>query len=332
MTEQDLHDIEKVIGYTFKNIHLLQQAFIRESYSLQDREHQSNISLAWVGEATLYLILKEKIIDKRAKINAFQEFTFDGSFEESDSLLYKFMEESFLSDRIDGFELNNYLVMDVNDKKRKAQKKYSAKSTLLKAIVGAVSVDSKYNMYSIKVVAELLLDIDYYLDNGFDAPNYLLLMENWSKLGGYDRPRYAFNSNSFSYGTNFFQCTCFLSKVNRSFSAKGNNKSSARMNAAKAAYEYLKDNQMLFKLRDVIKEPSLDKAVNQLQELAFKKYISLPEYDLQEIKDPEHEQVWKCKVSVDNISYEAVSLTKRQSKKDAAFKMLNHLMNIEDNI
>ena len=57
MTEKDLHSIEKIIGYTFKNIHLLQQAFIRESYSIQDKEHQSNAALSWIGEATLTLFL-----------------------------------------------------------------------------------------------------------------------------------------------------------------------------------------------------------------------------------------------------------------------------------
>ena len=99
------------------------------------------------------------------------------------------------------------------------------------------------------------------------------------------------------------------------------------MNVAKLAYDYLKENNLLFTLKDIIKEPTLDKAVNQLQELAFKEYISMPEYHLEELKDEEHDQVWKCVVYVDDAWFEAVALTKRQSKKQAALLMLHHLMN-----
>ena len=59
----------------------------------------------------------------------------------------------------------------------------------------------------------------------------------------------------------------------------------ARKNVCKLAYDYLKENNLLFTLKDIIKEPTLDKAVNQLQELAFKEYISMPEYHLEELKD-----------------------------------------------
>lgn len=327
MTEQDLRKIQKIIGYTFKNIQLLQQAFIRESYILQDREHQSNEILKWVGESTLILILKEKIAAKYANINALKEYTFVSSFEECNKILEQFMSDDFLSERIDAFELNSYLVMGMDDKKRKAQKKYSAKSSLLKAIIGAVAIDTNYNMYTLNNVADLLLDIDYYLVNGFAAVNYILLLQKWAAIGDYIKPQFEFNSNSFSYGSNFFQCTCFLKQVNRSFSAKGENKSDARMKVAKVAYDYLKENNLLFTLKDIIKEPVLDKAVNQLQELAFKEYISMPEYHLEELKDEEHDQVWKCVVYVDGTFFEAIALTKRESKKQAALLMLKHLMN-----
>ena len=81
-----------------------------------------------------------------------------------DEILELFMSDDFLSERIDAFELNAYLVMGLDDKKRKAQKKYSAKSGLLKAIIGAVAIDTNYNMYTLNNVADLLLDIDYYLN------------------------------------------------------------------------------------------------------------------------------------------------------------------------
>lgn len=327
MTEENLRKIQKTIGYTFKNVQLLQQAFIRESYIAQDREHQSNEGLKWIGESTLTLILKEKIASKYASVNALKELTFANSFEDCNKIVEQFMSDDFLSERIDAFELNSYLVMGMDDKKRKAQKKYSAKSGLLKAILGAVAIDTNYNMYTLNNVADLLLDIDYYLVNGFAAVNYLLLLQKWAMIGNYIKPHYEFNSNSFSYGSNFFQCTCFLRQVNRSFSAKGENKSAARMNVAKMAYDYLKENNLLFTLSDIIKDPTLDKAVNQLQELAFKEYISMPEYHLEELKDEEHDQIWKCVVYVDDASFEAVALTKRQSKKQAALLMLQHLMN-----
>ena len=48
-----------------------------------------------------------------------------------------------------------------------------------------------------------------------------------------------------------------------------------------------------------------------------------------EIKDKEHDQVWKCVVTVDHISFESMELTKRSSKKSAAYKMLKYLFDAD---
>lgn len=329
MTEEDLKKIQKRIAYNFKNIHLLQQAFIRESYVLQDREHQSSEPLKWIGDTVLSLIVKEKILAARAKINDLKEFEFCTSETDCEGILTTFLSESFLSQRVEIFGLNQYLVMGLDDKKRKAQKKYSAKSGLLKSIVGAIALDSNYNMFSLKASVELLLDLDFYLENGFfEGVNYLLLLQKWASVGQYPLPRYEFNSNSFSYGTNFFQCTCFVDQINRTFSAKGENRSHARMKAAKMAYEYLKEKNLLFTIRDEMKDPRPSRAVNQLQELALKGYFSVPVYEAVEQKDEEHEQIWICTCTIPEKekSFSATALTKREAKRNAAYQMLLYVL------
>ena len=67
-----------------------------------------------------------------------------------------------------------------------------------------------------------------------------------------------------------------------SFTGEGSSKPQARMEAAEKAYRYLDEQGLLYSMADMIDEPELDKAINQLQELAHKGYFSLPVYDFTE--------------------------------------------------
>ena len=65
---------------------------------------------------------------------------------------------------------------------------------------------------------------------------------------------------------------------------------------AKEVYRYLENNDLLFTIRDDIKEFDEDNSINQLQELYQKGYISSPIYDFEYIKDAG----WKCTVKVES--------------------------------
>ena len=54
------------------------------------------------------------------------------------------------------------------------------------------------------------------------------------------------------------------------FTGRGNSKAEARMSAAKEAYKYLNDKNLLYSIKDEIDNPCFEQAINQLQELSQK--------------------------------------------------------------
>lgn len=51
------------------------------------------------------------------------------------------------------------------------------------------------------------------------------------------------------------------------------------------AYEYLKDKNMLFSIRDEIDDPNYNDSIGQLEILARRGYFSIPQYDFKETHD-----------------------------------------------
>jgi ribonuclease-3 len=100
------------------------------------------------------------------------------------------------------------------------------------------------------------------------------------------------------------------------------------MNAAEKAYRYLEEQGLLSSIEDVIGQPELEKAINQLQELAQKGYFSLPIYTFSEEYDKDGNPVWFCKCYV--REYLTCCMVKNSSKKlakkEAALSMLKDIL------
>ena len=76
MDKQDLEYIQKKINYQFRNLQLLQQAFIRRSYSKENTQWQDNEVLEFIGDSELDSYIVRKL---------YAEF---GSISKSDNQFY----------------------------------------------------------------------------------------------------------------------------------------------------------------------------------------------------------------------------------------------------
>ena len=123
-----------------------------------------------------------------------------------------------------------------------------------------------------------------------------------------------------------YTCKVLLPNMFSVFEGGGITKSEARMLAAQKAYEYLKTKNMLFSIEDEIGEPTLEKAINQLQELAQKGYCEMPEYEFKESFDHNGNSIWRCKCSIENHYYQTEFYNKKESKRKAAYLMLCDIM------
>ena len=114
----------------------------------------------------------------------------------------------------------------------------------------------------------------------------------------------------------------------------GASKSEARMNVCKLAYEDLTKKGVIqvTTIRDEIKNPNKADAISQLEILARRGYFSIPTYDFKEKHDENGNPVWaaRCFIKEYESFFEAVSSSKKEAKKQAAYEMLLFVMNEED--
>lgn len=350
MEKQDYDEIEQLIGYEFDNRLLLQQAFTRKSYTNETHDGDNNEVLEFIGDKVLDLIVVKALSEYHGEVNSRDEFACDLNEGKLTELKKRLVESKMLAHRIDELGFARYLIMGKGDKKNNAQDDIHVKEDLFEAILGAVAIDSDWNMTAMQDAVEFMLDLDYYLENGFEGgDNYVALVQQWCQKENGELPQYSFQDTDEYKVNRMLRCytimgqrdmiesedsdgpiTCKLYIDNGNpFVGFGYSKSEARMAAAESAYQYLDEEDMLLTMADEIDEPTLENAISQLQELAQKGYFSLPVYDFEEKHDRQGNPYWRCECSVKEYqySYWTEKGTKKEAKRKAAYDMLMSILN-----
>ena len=116
----------------------------------------------------------------------------------------------------------------------------------------------------------------------------------------------------------------------RSYRGYGESKSEARMNVCRLAYDDLKEKGIIKEqtIRDEIDDPNRNDAVSQLEILARRGYFSIPEYEFSQTLDGNGNPVWtaECRIRGYGKRFKKTSSSKKGAKKDAAFSMLNFVL------
>ena len=341
MTDQNLRDIQELIGYSFRNTMLLQQAFIRRSYSQEHPDHQNNEVLEFIGDKVLdAAVVRHLASEFGGYARSNNEFVSDYNEGKLTEFKKKLVSKTMLAHRIDILGFNRYLIMGKGDWNNNVHEDASVKEDLFEAILGAVALDCSWNWEKIDVVLEAMLPVADYLENGFDTneENFVELIQEWCQKKDHELPQYSYNHYGYyTYGANRsakYSCTLRLPGVGgygywgASFTGEGSSKPQARMEASEKAYRYLDEQGLLYSMADMIDEPELDKAINQLQELAHKGYFSLPVYDFTEEHDENGNPRWYCECHVQEYRtyFWARNPSKKLAKKKSALGMLQHIL------
>ena len=148
----DIRQIENTIGYSFRNKDLLQQAFIRKSYS-QENGGQNNEVLEFIGDKALDFAVIRLMMNRFGKITEdkqwdefkltnpqyFQTKIGEGKFTDIKRML---VEKRALSGCMDRLGFHTQLIMGKGDIFKEVQNEKSVKEDLFEAIIGAVALDS----------------------------------------------------------------------------------------------------------------------------------------------------------------------------------------------
>lgn len=353
-TNEHILNIQGKIGYDFHNTDLLFQAFIRKSYS-EENGGENNEILEFIGDKALDLVVIKLLSEKFGQI----ETTLTGSYDDMEAftstknegelteLKRKLVEKRNLAERMLDLGFSQYLIMSKGDLKNEVQYSYSAMEDLFEAIIGAVTLDSNWNLKEIQNVVEYML--------GFDAiigeDNYISLLQEWSlnkynelpdvvcgKLDKYESPIPGIHRSNEIYAkwehkgiiirADVKKCIIRLEEIDKIFVGYGYSNSEARKCASKIAYEYLEENDLLLSICDEIDNPNKNDAINQLEILARRGYFSIPEYEFEQTYDNDGNPIWNCKCFIDEVEYyfESESSSKKDAKKSAAFEMLNFVL------
>jgi len=359
MNANNIKSIQDRIGYRFTNPDLLQQAFVRKSYSNENGGEDNEI-LEFIGDKVLdmavVMLLSKRfghIRGERAGEENPQWKEYACKYDEGEltEIKKRLVEGKNLSKRIDELELSQYLIMGNSDIKQEADRRQSVKEDLFEAILGAAAIDSEWNFTKLADLAELMLSPDDILSSGADD-NYVGMIQEWceKKCGRipifrYEEERYIhvpflefdgvrhktdnfFGTDSYLSSCNF-SCIMMLSDDVPLFKGYGRSKSEARKDVCKLAFDWLKNNNLLFTITDEIENPNKDEAINQLEILARRGYFSIPTYTFEQSRNESGNPVWKaeCRIAEIGKSRKEKASSKKEAKKSAAFSMLKYVLN-----
>lgn len=357
--ENDLRFIQDQIGYFFKNTDLLEQAFTRRSYSMENGENDNEV-LEFIGDRVLDIIVTKLLVERYGNIDENGEFVSEYQEGKLTQIKSSLVQKRTLAYRIDMLDLIPYIVIGNSDIKRKVYYEDSVKEDLFEAIIGAIALDSEWNIDVLHDAVEIMLDFDELVEEN-DSENYVQKIQEWTMKRFYRMPLYHFQEYSFFEEINGFPynvkgirmdrwsgfnknhyispsynemnnykylCVMKISDDFENFIGFGKSKSDARKNACKFAYDWLDYNDELLSIKDEIDNPNKNESISQLEILARRGYFSIPEYEFEQTYDNNGNSVWNCKCFIDEVEYyfESSSSSKKDAKKSAAFEMLNYVL------
>lgn len=333
MDNNDLATIEEQLDYKFKNSDLLQQAFVRRSYS-QEHGGENNEILEFIGDKILD-VLVVKFLDSHFGFllsdcddfdssEEFNEYACDLNEGELTKLKAKMIQRKTLAHRIDLFNFADYLIMGKGELKNNAQNQDSVKENLFEAILGAVAIDSDWNFKQLESVFEILLDPESFLEEDSEE-DYISYIQEWFYKKYHYYPMFLTSNCSYNdmcswYITNYeirpkvkkrvslpprgtwgignqFYDTpfkCTLELLDKKFFGFGDSKHLAKLDVCELIYHYLCEENLIMTIKDEISNPNKKEAISQLETLARRGYFSLPTYDFKQSFANNGNPVWHC--------------------------------------
>ena len=357
MDNSDLTFIQTQIGYNFKNMDLLQQAFVRRSYAKENGGADNEI-LEFIGDKALDIIVVKLLAERFGYMTSdcddynaqtdFDEFYCEHSEGKLTEIKKHLVEKKTLAHRIDMLGLSGYLIMGKGDICNHVEKEESVKEDLFEAIIGAVALDSEWDFSEIQSVIEIMLIPECYISQDGED-NYVEIIQEWNYRENKSIPLFYFKKSSYQstwyipfdgisqrfniLGSNEtdkikYYCLMKLSDDLPIFRGFGISKSEARKAVCEVAYDYLKKEDLLFTIQDEIENPNKAEAISQLEILARRGYFSIPTYSFKQTYDKDGNPIWTCECHIKEYDeyYQSKASSKKNSKKAAAFKMLKFVL------
>ena len=331
----NVESIQNTIGYEFNNTDILQQAFVRRSYS-EEHGGQNNEVLEFIGDKALDLAVIRIMMDEFGQITEDKEYKefklrnpkyFQTRYSEGKFTDIKkdLVQRKALAKSMDRLGFHNQLIMGKGDVSQNIQNQDSVKEDLFEAIIGAIAVDSDWDMDKITEAVATMIDFDSYFEHEEDSnENYVGKVQEWAQKNDYDLPQYIYHEFDDRY-----ECQILIDEIDLNVFGEGISKEKSRMDAARQAYRVLLEDGYIINIyKEAVGEADEYESLRQINELVQKGLISKPKYEFEQEYDEDGNPIWTCTCSIEEVdgSFVNTANSKKEAQRESAYEMLLYLM------
>lgn len=343
--------IESVIGYTFQNPDLLRQAFTRSSYAeeLRTFPRVSNEVLEFIGDSVLGILVTRNLIqhaddcipsqtaeklrracgDGEEIVDPFLTCVSERELSEDKILLCS---GKTLGPALAATGLHEYLFLGKSDLAAGVENEISVQEDLLEAILGAVVIDSNWDMTAAAAVLDRLLDPDAILEEARSGDDPIELLEQYCRDCKWDA-KVVCEMTDRKEGRYPFRCELTVDLgggFRYDFSARGRTEEGAKRVAARFAWRDVQRAelglQQFYKAAGGPLNANHESSVRILDQLYRKHLIPEPVYEFTQGPVGENgNPQWTCFCSLSGTSVSSCGMTedtKAEAKKYAAEQVL----------
>lgn len=230
--DSHLEEVQRKIDYSFDNIDLLLQAFIRSSYSAQFGGENNEV-LEFIGDKVLDMYVTKIIADKFGFMKSQSKYYDEKEDNDEYCIVAHHNEGDFtelrktivnnktLAKRIDKLGFAKYLYLGNSDLDNNVVNQEKVKADLFEAILGAIAIDCEWNPNDLQNSVDIMLNIDEFLDEvdteeerpaKFQEDNAINTLKEMAEHGRCSIPEYDPSDEMIKLndGRMMWKCTCFV--------------------------------------------------------------------------------------------------------------------------
>lgn len=326
--ESYIPEIEKKLGYTFKDKSLLRQAFTRTSFCNEHKpsgseRYQSNEVLEFFGDSVLSASIVTMIIKEYSQRydHGIKTELSEGDFSNIKS---KLSDKKNLSDRMRELGLSKHLRMGEGDAKLGVENEPSVMEDLFESIIGAIYIDSGMDMPRVvKIVSKMLSAKEYMTIKSAPHQSSKNSLQEWcaDKKRRLPPPAYKTVSESGPEHKRVYERACYIGE--RMYAVGiGKNQKLADADAAEKTLKILISEEENGKYKS---KQADDTAVERLMEyVRSSRLAGISFYDLGESEDSTPElPKFRVACKVGELSSEGIGMSKKSARADSAAKLLS---------
>lgn len=314
--------VESAIGYHFNNGKLLKQAFFRSSFA-HENGRESNEVLEFIGDKVLDLAVMRILLEKYAKSNNGEEYFKTNKQEgELTKIKSELVSTGYLAGSFDELFVEEYIYYGKSDLNNKATDVMSIKEDVFEAIIGAIALDSNWNMDKIIKIVKKLLHTDKFLKQSDVDTNYVGQLQELASLAGLAAPVYSLELLR-KDDSMMWHATCKIKGIKAVPNGFGFKQKDAKKDAA---------HQMIHFVKSFVADVETERAqredvfarINALVQLGE---IDKPEYEYNVLYDNDGNPYWECAAYFYDLGYKYSSFgfSKKEAQKNALTKALEDL-------